>query len=112
MTSCNLTRPDYQVIWLTGVLERLAGFGLISEPPNRLSQDAIDLFLELDSDSVRYNLFDNDKDVLALFDCIVQADSPNTPKEMIELIGDLVIEYKNNRYRLVQGCLEAQYNRK
>lgn len=103
------TRSEYQVIWLVGVLERLASLGLIAEPPSKLAPETLDLYLELDSDSMRYNLFDSEKEILALFDCMVHSEFPATPKDVMEGIGNMVLEYKNNRYNMVKYCLEQQY---
>jgi hypothetical protein len=103
------SRSEYQVIWMIGVLERLASLSLISEPPNKLSADALDIFIELDSENVRFNLFDSDKEILALFDCMVQSDFPDTPKDVIKGIGEYILDYKNKRYTLVRHCLKEQY---
>lgn len=104
------SRSEYQVIWMVGVLERLASLSIISEPPNKLSGDALDIFLELDNENVRFNLFDSDREILALVDSMVQSDCPDTPKDVIKGIGEYVLDYKNKRYQLVRHCLEAQYS--
>lgn len=104
-----IERNDHQMIWLIGVMERLARYGIIQCSPRTLAADKNDLFLELDSESVRYNLFGSDKEIIALYDSFVEMTAPSTPKSVKRDIGNFVLEYKNNRYTLVKHCLEQQY---
>lgn len=104
-----LDRMDHQMVWLIGALERLASYGVIQQSPKTLKHEELELFLELDSDYARYNLFKTDKDLIALYDSFVQMYAPVTRDEIRKGIGEFVLEYKNNRYPLVKHCLEQQY---
>lgn len=94
---------ELQVLWVVGALERLATLGVLQDTPLQVSPDAIDLFLDLD-ENVKY-LFADDEELKELTKVIIESESKQTSKEDINHILDYIVEYKNNRTKLVKDFM-------
>lgn len=94
-------------LWVRGSLERLVTLGFLHGYPLGVKPDHIDKFLELDDK--RFSLFESDEEIVVvlkqvlLIDCML--DGMIIPRGEIESLVYLVLEYKNNRERLVKFAL-------
>jgi hypothetical protein len=107
MTSTNTTECN-QVLWVVGALERLATLGMLHTPPLAVSSSAIDLFIDLDD--VRHILFPNNQVVEKIVGALVYEFAPNIDVNTIEGLTLLVVDYKDNRDRIMKYALDKVYN--
>lgn len=100
-----LSIADCKVMWVVGAAERLATLGLIGgDIPLRLTPEAIDQYLELDE--YRNILFESDFEVAQIFKCIAETESSvEIDKEDMDQLVFLMLEFKNNREKLVKYAL-------
>lgn len=101
----DLSIVDCKVMWVIGAAERLATLGLIGgDIPLRLTPEAIDDYLEIDEH--RNILFENDFEVAQIFKAIAETEShEEIDKEDMEQLVFLLLEFKNNREKLVKYAL-------
>lgn len=97
-----------QLFWVVGALERLATLGMLGEPPLKVSQEAIDNFVLLDE--ARDYLFPNNNTLKEIVSCLVYDFNNTKDPEVVDGLTHLLIDYKDNRARLVKYALTQQYN--
>lgn len=102
---------ECQIVWLIGATERLASLGLLEETPLKLSNEkAIDLFLEIDKS--RHVLFKDDFEMAQILNHVVKETcEEETDIDVVNALVELILEYKNNRYKLAQRALELSFNK-
>lgn len=104
-----LTLQDYKVLWIFGVAERLQSLGFIDGAGYRISQNSIDLFIEIDEH--RNDLFPDDEEVVELFKTMVKMESEIQPDEHdLNQMCEFVLEYKNHRERMMKFALEHSHS--
>ena len=107
MTMTELSTLEYQIIWVVGAAERLATLGYLEEVPLRIPPNGIDLFLEADRNVNA--LFKSDFEIVQLFKQIATSDSDDEVDENdLDCMTKLILEYKNNRYKMFQHSLSQQ----
>lgn len=96
-------------MWIIGALQRLATLGVIgSDIPLKLTSDAVEDYLYIDEH--RQLLFESDFEIASIFTAIVSSEcdpevqNPDDTKPLIELL----LEYKNNRTKVVKYALSRQ----
>lgn len=97
-----------QLFWVVGALERLATLGMLKEPPLRVSQDAIDMFVSLDD--VRDYLFPDKNTIKEIVSCLVYDFNHTKDPDVIDSLTHLLIEYKDDRERIVKYALSHAYD--
>lgn len=97
-----------QMFWVVGALERLATLGMLEEPPLKVSQDAIDNFISLDE--VRDYLFESNNTLKEIVSYLVYDFNHTKDPEVVNGLTHLLIDYKDNRERLVKYALTHRYN--
>jgi hypothetical protein len=104
----NLTPAEIQVLWVVGATERLATLGFLnSNLPVQISPDSIDLFIEIDDN--RDKVFPYDEAIGLIFRAMAKSECDEEISEYnLNLIIDLILEYKNNRTELVKMALSRQ----
>lgn len=102
---------ECQIIWLIGAIERLATLGLVEETPIKLNNEkAIDLFLEIDKSC--HVLFKDDYELAQILNHVVKETcEEETDIDVVNALVELLLEYKNNRYKLAQRALELSFNK-
>lgn len=102
-TMPELNTFDYKIIWIVGAAERLASMGLLCETPLRISPDAVDLFLEADRN---VNLiFESDFEIAQMFTSLIRDQDDEVEQADVDNLVNLMLEYKNNRYKLMKYSL-------
>ncbi len=103
----NLSADTMKFLWLVGACERLGTLQLFdANVPFTISQDAIDVFLEIDEK--RNEIFEDDLEVAVMFSAmaIEESEEEISESDLSDMI-DLVLEYKNNRDDLIRYALSA-----
>ena len=102
---------ECQLVWLVGAIERLATLGLVEETPIKLNNEkAIDLFLEIDKSC--HVLFKDDYELAQILNHVVKKTSKEEiDANVVNALVELILEYKNNRYKLAQRALELSFNK-
>lgn len=100
---------ECKVMWVIGALERLATLGLIGpDVPLKLSSNAVEDYLQIDE--YREHLFESDFEIASIVtalvndECDPELQNPEDTKPLIELL----LEYKNNRTKIVKYALSHQ----
>lgn len=107
MTKTNTVECN-QVLWVVGALERLATLGMLKTPPLVVSSGAIDLFIDLDD--VRYVLFPDNQVIEEIVGALVYDFNHDVDATLVEGISHLVVDYKDNRDRIMKYALDKVYN--
>ena len=109
MMNTQLSIDNYKVMWVIGALQRLATLGVIGpDIPLKLTSGAVDDYLHIDE--YRQLLFESDFEIASIFTAIVNSEcdpevhNPDDNKPLIELL----LEYKNNRTKIVKYALSQQ----
>jgi hypothetical protein len=97
-----------QIFWVVGALERLATLGMLEEPPLKVSQDAIDAFISLDE--VRDYLFQDNSTLKEIVSELVYDFNRTKDSNVIDGLTHLLIDYKDNRERIIKYALSCAYN--
>ena len=106
MTGTNTTECN-QVLWVVGAIERLATLGML-ETPLVVSSGAIDLFIDLDD--ARYVLFPDNQVITEIVGTLIYDYNRSVDVDLIEGITHLVLDYKDNRDRIMKYALDKVYN--
>jgi hypothetical protein len=106
MSVCSI--ETNKVLWVIGALERLASLGLLEEPPVRVSPDHIDDFVELDD--VRDCLFLDNKDIKEIIASLVREFNGTCDPCVVDGLNSLVLDYKDNRQKIMKYALNYIYN--
>jgi hypothetical protein len=96
---CNL-----QILWIAGCLERLATLGFFEEEvPYVLSSEAVDTYVKVDEN--RHSIITDDevKEIIPVY-VRITSDLPMKDDD-IDIITELVLQYKNNRTEMVKHAL-------
>ena len=107
MTGTNTTECN-QVLWVVGAIERLATLGMLKTPPLVVSSGAIDLFIDLDD--ARYVLFPDNQVITEIVGTLIYDYNRSVDVDLIEGITHLVLDYKDNRDRIMKYALDKVYN--
>ena len=100
-----IDKKTCQVLWVYGALERLSTLGFIENPQMQITQQAIDLFVQIDEN--RVILFDKDEHFTSLVKLVCKDFS--APEDQVVHMLDLVRAYKDDRTQLVQFSLEKSF---
>ena len=106
MTKTNTVECN-QVLWVVGAIERLATLGML-ETPLVVSSGAIDLFIDLDD--ARYVLFPDNQVITEIVGTLIYDYNRSVDVDLIEGITHLVLDYKDNRDRIMKYALDKVYN--
>lgn len=103
-----LSRLEAQVMWVVGAAERLATLGVFDgNVPLRIASNAIDEFLLIDE--YRNRVFESDEQVAEIFKTMARCESEEEiDDESMNTMVDLILDYKNDRERLVKYALSHQ----
>ena len=107
MTKTNTIECN-QVLWVVGAIERLATLGMLKTPPLVVSSGAIDLFIDLDD--ARYVLFPDNQVITEIVGTLIYDYNRSVDVDLIEGITHLVVDYKDNRDRIMKYALDKVYN--
>ena len=107
MTKTNTIECN-QVLWIVGALERLATLGMLQTPPLVVSSDAIDLFIDLDD--ARDVLFPENRVIEEIVVALIYDFNRSVDKTLVEGITHLLVDYKDNRDRIMKYALDRIYN--
>ena len=107
MTKTNTIECN-QVLWVVGALERLATLGMLTTPPHVVSSGAIDLFIDLDD--ARYALFPDNQVIGEIVGALVYDCNRSVDVDLVDGITHLVVDYKDNRDRIMKYALDKVYN--
>ena len=107
MTGTNTTECN-QVLWVVGAIERLATLGMLKTPPLVVSSCAIDLFIDLDD--ARYALFPDNQVIEKIVGALVYDYNRSVDVDLVDGITHLVVDYKDNRDRIMKYALDKVYN--
>ena len=107
MTKTNTIECN-QVLWVVGALERLATLGMLKTPPLVVSSGAIDLFIDLDD--ARYVLFPDNQVIEKIVGALVYDYNRSVDVDLVDGITHLVVDYKDNRDRIMKYALDKVYN--
>ena len=107
MTGTNTTECN-QVLWVVGAIERLATLGMLKTPPLVVSSGAIDLFIDLDD--ARYVLFPDNQVITEIVGALVYDYNRSVDVDLVDGITHLVVDYKDNRDRIMKYALDKVYN--
>lgn len=99
----NLELKEMKLLWVFGALERLATLGFIGETPYKVSQDTIDLYLELDEN--RNNLFPDDEELKEMLAVIIPDINGELDLDILDGFYTLLKDYKNDREKIVKYSL-------
>jgi hypothetical protein len=94
---------EMKLLWVFGALERMATLGLIQEPPYRVTQDTIDLYLQIDEH--RNDLFPDDSELKQIMTYLIKEEQGHADPDVIGGFYVLLKDYKNERERLVKYAL-------
>jgi len=100
---------ECKVLWVVGALERLATLGLIgSDIPLKLTSDAVEDYVKIDEH--REYLFESDFEIASIVTALIndQCDPELQKPEDTKPLIDLLLEYKNNRTKIVKYALSHQ----
>lgn len=100
-----IDKKTCQLLWVYGALERLSTLGFIENPQMQITQQAIDLFVQIDEN--REILFDKDEHFTSLIKLVLK--DFNAPTDQVDHILDLVRAYKDERTHLAQFSLEKSF---
>ena len=106
MTKTNTIECN-QVLWVVGAIERLATLGML-KTPLVVSSGAIDLFIDLDD--ARYVLFPDNQVITEIVGTLIYDYNRSVNVDLIEGITHLVLDYKDNRDRIMKYALDKVYN--
>ena len=106
MTKTNTIECN-QVLWVVGAIERLATLGML-ETPLVVSSGAIDLFIDLDD--ARYVLFPDNQVITEIVGTLIYDYNRSVNVDLTEGITHLVLDYKDNRDRIMKYALDKVYN--
>jgi hypothetical protein len=95
---------EAKLLWVCGALERLATLGFIGPPPYTVSQDTIDLFLQLDED--RNRLFPDNTELKYILESILKEINGESDEDTLNGLYVLLTDYKDNREKIVKYSLE------
>ncbi len=98
----NYSLEQNRIIWVVGALERLGGLGYLSEIGYKVTEETIDHYLELDE--IRDYLFENNKEIFIIMMTLME--ESNMSMEELQEIYDLIIDYKENRKKVVVYAME------
>ena len=98
----DLNLEQKRIMWVVGSLERLGGLGYFKEIGYKVGKDCIDLYWELDD--IRDYLFESNDQIFTIL--IALLGESNMALEDIKKIYDLVIEYKEDRKKVVTYAME------
>jgi hypothetical protein len=98
----NYSLEQNRIIWVVGALERLGGLGYLSEIGYKVEEETIDHYLELDE--IRDYLFENNKEIFIIMMTLME--ESNMSMEELQEIYDLIIDYKENRKKVVVYAME------
>ena len=107
MTKTNTIECN-QVLWVVGAIERLATLGMLKTPPLVVSSGAIDLFIDLDD--ARYVLFPDNQVIEKIVGALVYDYNRSVDVDLVDGITHLVVDYKDNRDRIMKYALDKVYN--
>jgi hypothetical protein len=107
MTKTNTIECN-QVLWVVGALERLATLGMLKTPPLVVSSGAIDLFIDLDD--ARYVLFPDNQVIEEIVSSLVYDYNRSVDVDLVDGITHLLVDYKDNRDRIMKYALDKVYN--
>ena len=107
MTKTNTVECN-QVLWVVGAIERLATLGMLKTPPLVVSSGAIDLFIDLDD--ARYVLFPDNQVIEKIVGALVYDYNRSVDVDLVDGITHLVVDYKDNRDRIMKYALDKVYN--
>ena len=107
MTKTNTIECN-QVLWVVGALELLATLGMLTTPPHVVSSGAIDLFIDLDD--ARYALFPDNQVIEEIVGALVYDCNRSVDVDLVDGITHLVVDYKDNRDRIMKYALDKVYN--
>ena len=107
MTGTNTTECN-QVLWVVGAIERLATLGMLKTPQLVVSSGAIDLFIDLDD--ARYVLFPDNQVIEKIVGALVYDYNRSVDVDLVDGITHLVVDYKDNRDRIMKYALDKVYN--
>lgn len=109
--NAQLTVDDYKVMWVVGAAERLATLGVFYENvPLQLSCEAVDIYTEIDD--ARDALFNDDNEIIEIFKSIAYSQVENDndiKKEDMDSMIRLLLDFKNDRTKLVRFALSQQF---
>jgi hypothetical protein len=107
--SCEFSIEECKVLWVVGALERLATLGALnSDIPIRLTQDAIDDYIQIDND--RHYLFESDFEIAQIFRAIANDHNEDeVDEEGVCDVIELLLHYKNDRVEIVKECLSHSF---
>lgn len=107
-----LNLRELQMMWIVGATERLVSLGIMNPNlPLRLVPEAQEIYLVLDDEKTRRALYNCDEEVMAIFSAMVNSECPEIDNSTIDVVGKLLLKYKNNREEVVKDALERQFNR-
>jgi hypothetical protein len=95
-------------LWVVGAIERLATLGMLKTPPLVVSSGAIDLFIDLDD--ARYVLFPDNQVIEKIVGALVYDYNRSVDVDLVDGITHLVVDYKDNRDRIMKYALDKVYN--
>lgn len=102
----DLSTLEYKIIWIVGAAERLASMGLLCETPLRIPSEHIDIFLEADRN---VNLiFESDFEIAQIFTTMIRDQEGEVDQADVDNLVNMILEYKNNRYKLMKYSLCQQ----
>ena len=110
MMNTQLPIDECKVMWVIGALQRLATLGMIGpDIPLKLTSDAVDDYLYIDE--YRQALFESDLEIASIFTTIVssECDPEVQNSDDIKPLIELLLEYKNNRTKIVKYALSQQF---
>lgn len=96
---------EMKVFWVVGAMERLATLGFLESPPLTISQESIDLFLEVDE--IREGLFSDENELKNIIEALVKSHNHCCDKQLVNDLFHLVRDYKNERARVFKAGLTA-----
>ena len=106
LNTASFSMEDKAILWVFGVLERLANLGYLENPPYHICPDRIDLFEEFDS--YCQCLFESEAEFEDLLERICQSVAL-VDEEQIEVVTQLVRDYRDNRVQLAKFALDTKF---
>jgi hypothetical protein len=95
---------ELKAMWVIGSLERLATLGLLYQTPYVVAPESIDVYLEIDE--MRHKLFPVELELKQILKCILSETTDNVDPNILDQMYTIILDYKNNREKLVKRCLE------
>ena len=81
---------------------------MLTTPPHVVSSGAIDLFIDLDD--ARYALFPDNQVIEEIVGALVYDCNRSVDVDLVDGITHLVVDYKDNRDRIMKYALDKVYN--